>query len=185
VLANDEAGADVLAGPAHAGINGVEVYIPHRLCVARDVGAPEKVDVVEGVYQSGDVVEVGGGGLAVATRFEVYDFRGGAACAHMHPVAANFHVVFGVLPRHDKALGGAGDDVFDEGAGEVKTAVFTHPATSRRDGLNHGRNSIGKALILHHIQHGVVDALHFPVGEGLVLSTYKARADGFGPGLGG
>ena len=77
------------------------------------------MDIVQTVYQPGNVVKVGHRAFAVAARRKIHDRGGSAARARVNAPSADLDVVSGVYAVQDKLSTCAGNHVLDQRAGET------------------------------------------------------------------
>ena len=178
VLGLEERRADRLRGAHGDGVGGVHVEVAGFDHVAGDEGADVEVDVLEGVHESGHVVDVPEVGGPVLPGLVVPDGDGGAGGAEVDPVAADVDGAVVVEAVPGEGLGGHADDLLDEAAGEVESVVVVEPAAGGDDDVDELGDGSADAVFLEEGEGGVVDGAALAVREGLVPAAGLAGADG-------
>ena len=168
VLGLHPARSDMLRRSGNRGVTGVEVEVPRILEVSADDRTLEEVDVLEGVDETGDVVEVRQGGLPVLASPGIDHVHRGPRGPEVHPVPGELEVMPGVLSVEHDAACGVSHRVFDEGTREEEPAFGTHPPARRRDRLDAAWNRLGQSDLLERVERRGMDPLDPVLVEGPV-----------------
>ena len=160
--------SDVLRRSGNRGVTGIEVEVPRILEVTTDDRTLEEVDVLEGVDEAGDVVEVGQGGLAVLAGAGIDDVHRGPRGSEVHLVPGELQIVARVLPvKHDVA-GGVRHRVLDQCTREEESTFGAELPPGRGDRLDAAWNRLGQSDLLERVERRGMDPLDPVLVEGPV-----------------
>ena len=141
------------------------------------IGALEEMDVVEPIDDAGDVIEVLHRRFAILAAIGIDHVDGGAGGAEIDPLAPGLEVVAGILAVQGKMPARLGDGVLDQSAGKGQPAIGVEDRAGRGHGLDAGRNGVGEADLLQHIQGGVMDVQHLALAQRQVPAAGHPRPD--------
>ena len=128
MFADEEAGADMFAGPGRDGIGGVDVEVKRIFHVRCHAAPCEPDDVFELVDQARKIIEVAKRRTSIEPALQVERLHRRSAGAEAHFPAADLEVVAAVLAMQNKGFRGLIDDVFNQAAREPEPAVIIGPA---------------------------------------------------------
>ena len=166
VLGLHPARSDVLRRSGDRGVAGVEVEVPRVLEVTAHDGALEEVDVLQGVDEASDVVEIPQGGLPVLARAGIDDVHRRARGPEVHLVPRELEIVTGLLTVEHDVAGGVRHRVLDQRAREEEPAFGAELSSGRGDRVDAARDGFGEPDMLQHIERRGVDPLHPVLVEG-------------------
>ena len=183
VLAQRDAGGDVLLRPRRAGIDGVRVEFEQIIKVRGDHRAGEPLEVLEGVAQARQIVDVAQGAWAVAAGIDVEHLHRRAAGAEVHRAVARLEIELGVAAVDGEAPGGLGERILDQAARIEQPSRLAERAAMRKGRVSHALGRRGHPHALQQLERGPMDARHIGVAQGTVGSREGAAPDhGLPPG---
>ena len=168
----------MLAGPADAGVAGVQIQVARLDHVAGDDRALEEVNMIQRVDQPGDVIEIGQARLPVLAAFRVDHVHGGPGGAEVNlgpfrpDVVLRILAVQGEVPRRDR------QSVLHQAARKQQPALIGQGATGIGHQLDTRRDRLGQADLLQGVECRLVDAPYLAIGQRLVEAAFHPRLDG-------
>jgi len=145
--------------------------------LAANYGTLIEMNVVEGIDDARDVVQILRRGVTIDAGSRIDDVHRGSRGAEINARIPRFHVVFRVLPVQDEAARGTRHGILNQRARKNQPARWRHLCARLGHVLDAARRRIRESDVLEDIECGAMDAKHLSIGQWCVAAARHAGPD--------
>ena len=171
----EERGPDRLGGTHHGGVGGVDIQLPGAVHLAGDHRAHKEVNVLKGVDQAGEVIEILASRMPVGLGLVVEHENSRARSSEMHLLVGQLDGPALVNAVPYPRLGGHLDRSLHQRARKAEPLVVVHPPAGGGNRLDKLGDRIAHPHFLQKPEGGLEHFFHLRFGEWAVGAARESR----------
>ena len=177
MLRRHKTGAYMFARTNDGGIQGIEVHFARFFDIANNHRSLEKVYVLHRINDTGCIVQIPEGGVAVPSVDRVNNVDCRTRRTEVGSATTELHIMPRVLTRQNNVACSRGNGILDERFWKEQAPVFGRRTACPDDQFPAGRNGVGNSDLRKRFQGCLVNTLDFGFGERLVPTARLTRPD--------